>query len=250
MEDLELLKEGVKDMSKQWNEKVTSFFTCSPCWIKSSKMCFGSNWLSSEVRKYRAHFSYVFGLSEIICFVLRLVFISLSFFFSGEAAGLCGDPGVPVHGIRLGEEFTVGSVVRFSCEPGYALKGSPERTCLANGSWLGTQPECHGKEYVLLFVLIGWSVESCFCKLKLTHQFNNWIWLLSFSRNETMSVVKLNHWMDICSMDLSPSIITLTEILKVHVRFDWELHVCMKLLCTVRVRSAKIIAICWLSLGL
>uniref|UniRef100_A0A669EUV2 CUB and Sushi multiple domains 2 n=1 Tax=Oreochromis niloticus TaxID=8128 RepID=A0A669EUV2_ORENI len=62
---------------------------------------------------------------------------------SGEAAGLCGDPGVPVHGIRLGEEFTVGSVVRFSCEPGYALKGSPERTCLANGSWLGTQPECH-----------------------------------------------------------------------------------------------------------
>uniref|UniRef100_A0A3Q1CLJ1 CUB and Sushi multiple domains 2 n=1 Tax=Amphiprion ocellaris TaxID=80972 RepID=A0A3Q1CLJ1_AMPOC len=62
---------------------------------------------------------------------------------SGESAGLCGDPGVPVHGIRLGEEFTVGSVVRFSCEPGYMLKGSPERTCLANGTWLGTQPECH-----------------------------------------------------------------------------------------------------------
>lgn len=66
--------------------------------------------------------------------------------FTGDAAGLCGDPGVPVHGIRLGEEFTVGSVVRFSCEPGYTLRGSPERTCLANGTWLGTQPECHGKE--------------------------------------------------------------------------------------------------------
>uniref|UniRef100_A0A3P8W543 CUB and Sushi multiple domains 2 n=1 Tax=Cynoglossus semilaevis TaxID=244447 RepID=A0A3P8W543_CYNSE len=62
---------------------------------------------------------------------------------SGESAGLCGDPGVPVHGIRLGEEFTVGSVVRFSCEPGYMLKGSPERTCLANGTWHGAQPECH-----------------------------------------------------------------------------------------------------------
>uniref|UniRef100_A0A667WX46 CUB and Sushi multiple domains 2 n=1 Tax=Myripristis murdjan TaxID=586833 RepID=A0A667WX46_9TELE len=62
---------------------------------------------------------------------------------SGESAGLCGDPGIPVHGIRLGEEFTVGSVVRFSCEPGYMLRGSPERTCLANGTWLGTQPECH-----------------------------------------------------------------------------------------------------------
>uniref|UniRef100_A0AAQ4RB48 CUB and Sushi multiple domains 2 n=1 Tax=Gasterosteus aculeatus aculeatus TaxID=481459 RepID=A0AAQ4RB48_GASAC len=62
---------------------------------------------------------------------------------SGDAAGLCGDPGTPVHGIRLGEEFTVGAAVRFSCEPGYLLKGSPERTCLANGSWLGTQAECH-----------------------------------------------------------------------------------------------------------
>uniref|UniRef100_A0AAY4DRL0 CUB and Sushi multiple domains 2 n=1 Tax=Denticeps clupeoides TaxID=299321 RepID=A0AAY4DRL0_9TELE len=62
---------------------------------------------------------------------------------SGETMGVCGDPGVPVHGIRLGEEFMVGSVVRFSCEPGYILKGSSDRTCLSNGSWVGTQPECH-----------------------------------------------------------------------------------------------------------
>ncbi|XP_059898687.1 LOW QUALITY PROTEIN: CUB and sushi domain-containing protein 1 [Gadus macrocephalus] len=62
---------------------------------------------------------------------------------SGDSAGLCGDPGVPFHGIRLGEEFRPGSLVRFSCEPGYVLRGSQERTCLANGSWVGTQPECH-----------------------------------------------------------------------------------------------------------
>ncbi|KAJ8334650.1 hypothetical protein SKAU_G00402890, partial [Synaphobranchus kaupii] len=62
---------------------------------------------------------------------------------SGESLGLCGDPGVPVHGIRLGEVFSVNSMVRFSCEPGYALKGSSERSCLANGTWMGTQPECH-----------------------------------------------------------------------------------------------------------
>uniref|UniRef100_A0A671RP15 CUB and sushi domain-containing protein 2-like n=1 Tax=Sinocyclocheilus anshuiensis TaxID=1608454 RepID=A0A671RP15_9TELE len=68
---------------------------------------------------------------------------------SGDSAGLCGDPGVPVHGIRLGEEFTVGSIVRFSCEPGYVLKGSSERTCLANGSWVGIQPEfCKGSTIV------------------------------------------------------------------------------------------------------
>lgn len=65
---------------------------------------------------------------------------------SGDSAGMCGDPGVPVHGIRLGEQFSVGSVVRFSCEPGYVLKGSSERSCLANGSWVGIQPECHGKK--------------------------------------------------------------------------------------------------------
>uniref|UniRef100_A0A672MWW3 CUB and Sushi multiple domains 2 n=1 Tax=Sinocyclocheilus grahami TaxID=75366 RepID=A0A672MWW3_SINGR len=64
---------------------------------------------------------------------------------SGDSAGMCGDPGVPVHGIRLGEKFSVGSIVRFSCEPGYILKGSSERTCLANGSWVGIQPEfCKG----------------------------------------------------------------------------------------------------------
>ncbi|TSK31427.1 CUB and sushi domain-containing protein 2 [Bagarius yarrelli] len=59
-----------------------------------------------------------------------------------DSGGRCGDPGVPVHGIRLGEQFSVGNVVRFSCEPGYVLRGSLERTCLANGTWLGTQPEC------------------------------------------------------------------------------------------------------------
>lgn len=81
--------------------------------------------------------------------------------FPGDSAGLCGDPGVPVHGIRLGEEFTVGSAVRFSCEPGYMLKGSPERTCLTNGTWLGTQPECHGKKYIhIVYLLFLWQTRS------------------------------------------------------------------------------------------
>ncbi|XP_036397589.1 CUB and sushi domain-containing protein 1-like [Megalops cyprinoides] len=57
--------------------------------------------------------------------------------------GVCGDPGIPHHGIRLGEQFSVGSVLHFSCEPGYVLKGSSERTCQADGTWAGIQPECH-----------------------------------------------------------------------------------------------------------
>ncbi|XP_042741140.1 CUB and sushi domain-containing protein 2 [Lagopus leucura] len=61
---------------------------------------------------------------------------------SGGNQGVCGDPGIPSHGIGLGDEFGVDSVVRFSCEPGYTLRGSSERTCQANGSWSGVQPEC------------------------------------------------------------------------------------------------------------
>ncbi|XP_045440840.1 CUB and sushi domain-containing protein 2 isoform X1 [Pipistrellus kuhlii] len=61
---------------------------------------------------------------------------------SGTSLGLCGDPGIPAHGIRLGESFAPGSLMRFSCEAGHVLRGSSERTCQANGSWSGTQPEC------------------------------------------------------------------------------------------------------------
>ncbi|KAF7710922.1 hypothetical protein HF521_009794 [Silurus meridionalis] len=61
---------------------------------------------------------------------------------SGGSVGVCGDPGFPPHGSRLGEEFRVRSLLRFTCEAGYMLIGSSERTCLQNGSWSGTQPVC------------------------------------------------------------------------------------------------------------
>ncbi|XP_037549410.1 CUB and sushi domain-containing protein 1 [Nematolebias whitei] len=62
---------------------------------------------------------------------------------TGAAVGICGDPGIPPHGARLGgEEFKTKSLLRFSCEAGYNLIGSAERTCLHNGSWSGTQPVC------------------------------------------------------------------------------------------------------------
>uniref|UniRef100_A0A3P8SDR5 CUB and Sushi multiple domains 1 n=1 Tax=Amphiprion percula TaxID=161767 RepID=A0A3P8SDR5_AMPPE len=62
---------------------------------------------------------------------------------TGGSAGICGDPGMPPHGARLGgEEFKTKSLLRFSCEAGYNLIGSAERTCLHNGTWSGTQPVC------------------------------------------------------------------------------------------------------------
>ncbi|XP_075413304.1 CUB and sushi domain-containing protein 1 [Tenrec ecaudatus] len=61
---------------------------------------------------------------------------------SGNNPGFCGDPGTPAHGSRLGDELKTKSLLRFSCEMGYQLRGSPERTCLLNGSWSGLQPVC------------------------------------------------------------------------------------------------------------
>nr|KAF6460491.1 hypothetical protein HJG59_011409 [Molossus molossus] len=61
---------------------------------------------------------------------------------TGNNPGFCGDPGTPAHGSRLGDEFKTKSLLRFSCEMGYLLRGSPERTCLLNGSWSGLQPLC------------------------------------------------------------------------------------------------------------
>nr|XP_033792232.1 CUB and sushi domain-containing protein 1 [Geotrypetes seraphini] len=61
---------------------------------------------------------------------------------SGANQGFCGDPGIPIHGSRLGDEFKVKGLLRFACEMGYVLKGSVERTCLLNSSWSGTQPVC------------------------------------------------------------------------------------------------------------
>uniref|UniRef100_A0A3B3Z8B6 Sushi domain-containing protein n=1 Tax=Periophthalmus magnuspinnatus TaxID=409849 RepID=A0A3B3Z8B6_9GOBI len=62
---------------------------------------------------------------------------------TGVSPGICGDPGMPPHGARLGgEEFKTKSLLRFSCEAGFNLIGSVERTCLHNGTWSGTQPVC------------------------------------------------------------------------------------------------------------
>lgn len=65
----------------------------------------------------------------------------------GVNPGICGDPGIPPHGAHLGrEEFKTKSLLRFSCEAGYSLIGSVERTCLHNGTWSGTQPVCQGRK--------------------------------------------------------------------------------------------------------
>uniref|UniRef100_A0A8C9RI61 C3/C5 convertase n=1 Tax=Scleropages formosus TaxID=113540 RepID=A0A8C9RI61_SCLFO len=60
------------------------------------------------------------------------------------SGSLCGNPGVPAGGQRVGTRFSKGHQVRYMCFKGLALRGPRLRTCLEDGSWSGTQPECEG----------------------------------------------------------------------------------------------------------
>ena len=61
--------------------------------------------------------------------------------FIGPQPG-CGDPGVPSNGRRIGDSFSVQSVIFFRCFDDYDLVGSKYRECRADGTWSGTQPTC------------------------------------------------------------------------------------------------------------
>lgn len=54
----------------------------------------------------------------------------------------CNVPDIPVFGVRLNGNYSVGSVVMYQCIGGYILIGSSVRTCLVNGTWSETVPIC------------------------------------------------------------------------------------------------------------
>ena len=54
----------------------------------------------------------------------------------------CGDPGIPVNGYTMGNDFTYGSTVTFSCDIGYELQGNKTALCQADGQWNATIPTC------------------------------------------------------------------------------------------------------------
>ncbi|XP_061076047.1 LOW QUALITY PROTEIN: CUB and sushi domain-containing protein 3-like [Conger conger] len=56
----------------------------------------------------------------------------------------CGHPGSPPSGALIGDKFTVGSTVHYSCSDGRDLKGPTSRTCQPNGHWNASMPHCSG----------------------------------------------------------------------------------------------------------
>uniref|UniRef100_A0A1A8B6K6 CUB and Sushi multiple domains 3 n=1 Tax=Nothobranchius furzeri TaxID=105023 RepID=A0A1A8B6K6_NOTFU len=56
----------------------------------------------------------------------------------------CGHPGTPPNAAMMGEKFTFGATVRYSCLGDRLLIGDSSLTCQLNGHWTGPLPHCSG----------------------------------------------------------------------------------------------------------
>ncbi|GLD57024.1 CUB and sushi domain-containing protein 3-like protein, partial [Lates japonicus] len=52
------------------------------------------------------------------------------------------DPGIPVNGVRLGHDLSIGSTVSFQCDPGYRLSHDEPLVCEKNHFWSHPLPSC------------------------------------------------------------------------------------------------------------
>ena len=50
----------------------------------------------------------------------------------------------PKNGKRIGDDFSIGSTVTFSCDEGYELDGESKLTCRPDGQWSDHPPLCKG----------------------------------------------------------------------------------------------------------
>ena len=70
--------------------------------------------------------------------------------------GSCGTPRSLTNGQTSYTSTTVGSIVTYTCDPGYMMTaGNSSRTCQSDGLWSGNLPTCTRKSTLLqLFLLI------------------------------------------------------------------------------------------------
>lgn len=64
-----------------------------------------------------------------------------------STATSCNDPGIPQNGSRSGDSWEAGDSTVFQCDPGYALQGSTEISCVKIDNrffWQPSPPTCIG----------------------------------------------------------------------------------------------------------
>ncbi|XP_069475274.1 uncharacterized protein [Ambystoma mexicanum] len=54
----------------------------------------------------------------------------------------CGWLGPPINGKKEGSTYLEGSTVKFTCNKGYILFRSEQRSCMSNGNWTGEPTQC------------------------------------------------------------------------------------------------------------
>uniref|UniRef100_A0A3B5MQD3 CUB and Sushi multiple domains 3a n=1 Tax=Xiphophorus couchianus TaxID=32473 RepID=A0A3B5MQD3_9TELE len=54
----------------------------------------------------------------------------------------CGDPGTPLYGVREGDSFSNGGILRFECQFGFELIGEKTISCQDNNQWSANIPIC------------------------------------------------------------------------------------------------------------
>ena len=57
----------------------------------------------------------------------------------------CGSLAAPSNGNIIGSNDVVDSVMMFSCDYGFRLSGSAQRSCMETGVWNGTDVTCDGE---------------------------------------------------------------------------------------------------------
>ena len=62
----------------------------------------------------------------------------------------CGPLGNPFNGQVTFSSTSVGSVARYSCNPGFRVNGESTRQCLEQGVWSGNEPICESKHSYLI----------------------------------------------------------------------------------------------------
>ena len=70
-----------------------------------------------------------------------IVIVGIAFAF---VAVNCGGLSSPMNGSISGNLTVYPNIVKFSCDPGFILRGSSVRNCQSNGTWGGYNTVCRG----------------------------------------------------------------------------------------------------------
>lgn len=100
----------------------------SCCWLGYKSLCKGKTTTTMTLARTTV------ALSHQPAVELCVLFFAFAFPLLCMAVN-CGRPDVDYNGVVYGNDWWVGSVVRYACRSGFMLVGSPTRSCQPNGLW-------------------------------------------------------------------------------------------------------------------